>query len=258
MIKIALVNQKGGVSKTTSAVNISSNLAEFGYKTLAVDLDPQGNLGYNFGLDTDNLESTIYDVLTKGALIKDTIYKTEFNVDVLPSSLLLANAELEISSKMNRESILRNAFKKADLDYDFCIMDLPPNLGLLTLNGLTLADYIIIPQDCSVFSLSGINQLAGIIKLIKENELNPNLEILGVVLAMVDSRTNISKEMYETLKEVFEDKVFKTQIHQNVKIPESQKAQQPLNFFAKDNRGNIEYKELTQELIDRVGYNREA
>lgn len=254
MIKIALVNQKGGVSKTTSAVNISSNLAELGYKTLAVDLDPQGNLGYNFGLDTDNLETTIYDVLTKNLSINDTIYKTDFDVDILPSNLLLANAELEISSKMNRESILKNAFKKADLDYEFCIMDLPPNLGLLTLNGLALADYIIIPQDCSVFSLSGINQLIGVIQLIKENELNPNLEILGVVLAMVDSRTNISKEMYETLKDIFEDKVFKTQIHQNVKVPESQKSQQPLNFFAKDNRGNEEYKELTQELIERVGY----
>lgn len=254
MIKIALVNQKGGVSKTTSAVNISSNLAELGYKTLAVDLDPQGNLGYNFGLDTDDLESTIYDVLTKGVSINDTIYKTEFNIDVLPSNLLLANAELEISSKMNRESILKNAFKKANLDYEFCIMDLPPNLGLLTLNGLALADYIIIPQDCSVFSLSGINQLIGVIQLIKENELNPDLEILGVVLAMVDSRTNISKEMYQTLEEIFGDKVFKTQIHQNVKVPESQKSQQPLNFFAKDNRGNLEYKELTKELIKRVGY----
>ena len=252
MITIALVNQKGGVAKTTSAVNIASNLAELGYKVLAVDLDPQGNLSYNFGLDIDNLDPTIYNVLAQNANIEEAIHKTEFGVDIVPSNLLLANAELEISSKMNRESILKNAFLKTSLDYDYCILDLPPNLGLLTLNGLALVDNIIVPLDCGIFSLAGINQLVSIIQLIKDNNLNPNLDILGVLLTKVDARTNLSKEIYEALGEIFGDKLFKTQIHQNIKIAESQKAQQPMNYFLPDNRGNVEYKEVTKELIERV------
>lgn len=252
MIKIAMVNQKGGVTKTTSAVNISSSLSEMGYKVLAVDLDPQGNLGYNFGLDTDNLEKTVYDLFTKDVNINDIIIKTEFNIDVLPSNLLFANAELEISSKMNREGILKKAFKNLETDYDFVIIDLPPSLGLLSLNGLALADNIIIPLDNGIFSLSGLKQLLGVINLIKENDINPSIDIIGVLLTKVDKRTNMSKEMYSNLEELFGEKVFKTQIHQNIKIAESQKAQKPINYFLPNNRGSIEYKELAKELVERV------
>lgn len=252
MIKIALLNQKGGVAKTTSAVNIASNLGELNYKVLTTDLDPQGNMGYNLGLDTENLTHTIYDVLIKNSDIETSIHKTDFNIDLLPSNLLLSNAELELSAKMNRESILKNAFMKADLDYDYCILDLPPNLGLLTLNGLACCDYVIIPLDTGIFSLAGINQLVSVIKLIKENNLNPNLEILGVLLTKVDDRTNLSREMRSTLEDIFEDKIFESYIHENVKIPESQKVQKPMNFYLPNNRGNLEYKNLVKELINRV------
>lgn len=252
MIKIALVNQKGGVAKTTSAVNISSSLVELGHKVLALDLDPQGNMGYNLGLDTDQLENTIYDVLTKGINISDAIHETEFNIDILPSNILLANAELEISSKMNRESILKNSLKKSKLDYDFLILDLPPNLGLLTLNGLACADYVLVPLDTGVFSLSGIKQLINVIQLVKENELNTELEILGVLMTKADDRTNLSKEIYSTINEVFGDKVLKTYIHQNIKIAESQKEQKPMNFYLPNSRGDIEYKSVVKELLERV------
>lgn len=252
MIKIALLNQKGGVAKTTSAVNIASNLAELDYSVLTDDLDPQRNMGYNLGLETEDLTNTIYDVLIKNADIEKSIHKTDFNVDILPSNLLLSDAELELSSKMNRESILKNAFIKSKLDYDYCILDLPPNLGLLTLNGLTCCDYVIIPLDTGIFSLAGINQLVSIIHLIKDNNLNPDLEILGVLLTKVDDRTNLSKEMRSTLEDIFEDKVFESYIHDNVKIPESQKEQKPMNFYLPNNRGNLEYKNLMKELINRV------
>lgn len=249
---ISLVNQKGGVAKTTSAVNLSSCLSEMGYRVLAVDLDAQGNLGYNFGLDTENLENTIYEVLTKDMPLSDIVRKTNFGVDVIPSNILLANAEIEISSKMSRETILKNAFKKADFDYDFVILDLPPNLSLITLNGLSLADYAIVPLDAGIFSLAGMNQLMSVIQLIRENGLNPDLDILGVVLTKVDARTNLSKEIYDTLKEIFGDKVFETQVHQNIKIAESQKEQQPINFYAPENRGSEEYRNLAKELIEYV------
>lgn len=249
---IALVNQKGGVAKTTSAVNLSSCLSEMGHSVLAVDLDAQGNLGYNFGLDTENLDKTIYDVLAKDTPASDIVHKTNFGVDVIPSNILLANAEIEISSKMSRETILKNAFKKAGFEYDFVILDLPPNLSLITLNGLSLADYAIVPLDAGIFSLAGMNQLISVIQLIKENGLNPDLDILGVVLTKVDARTNLSKEIYDTLKEIFGDKVFETQIHQNIKIAESQKEQKPINFYAPENRGSKEYRSLAKELIEYV------
>lgn len=249
---ISLVNQKGGVAKTTSAVNLSSCLSEMGYSVLAVDLDAQGNLGYNFALDTEDLENTIYEVLTKSLSLKDAICKTSFGVDVVPSNILLSNAEIEISSKLSRETILKNSFKKANLSYDFVVLDLPPNLSLITLNGLCLADYAIVPLDAGIFSLAGMNQLMSVIQLIRENGLNPDLDILGVVLTKVDARTKLSKEIYDTLKEIFGDKVFETQIHQNIKIAESQKEQQPINFFSPENRGSKEYRSLAKEMIGYV------
>lgn len=252
MIKIALLNQKGGVAKTTSAVNISDCLVEQGNRVLAIDLDPQANLSYNFGLDTDTLDTTIYDVFTKDIDITDAIYTVEAGVDVLAANLTFANAELEISSRMNRESILKNAFKKLDRTYDYCILDLPPNLGLLTLNGLAFADYVLVPLDVGVFSLSGLKQLMSVVQLIKENDLNSKLDIAGVFLTKVDDRTNLSREIYETLGGIFGDKMFKTYIHQNIKIAESQKEQKPITRYDSSNRGSKEYRELTKEMISRV------
>lgn len=249
---ISLVNQKGGVAKTTTAVCLSSLLAELGNKVLVVDLDAQGNLTENFGIDEDELDNTIYEVLTKELPLREAIHTTEFGVDIVPANIDLASAELEMANMMTREMILRKAFKKADLDYDFVILDLPPSLGLITLNSLSLANYVLIPVDAGVFSLSGINQLAKIISSVVENDLNDDLDILGVLLTKADDRINVTRDMKDTLTDMFGDKLFDTYIHHNSKIIESQKENMPINFFDKKSRGYLEYKDLAEEVIKRV------
>lgn len=249
---ISLVNQKGGVAKTTTAVSLSALLAELGKKVLVVDLDAQGNLTENFGIDGDKLDTTIYEVMTRDLPLRDAIHPTDFRVDIVPANIDLASAELEMANMMTREMILKKAFIKADLDYDFVILDLPPSLGLITLNSLALADYVVIPVDAGVFSLSGINQLAKIISSVVENDLNDNLDILGVLLTKADDRINVTKDMKETLTDMFGDKLFDTYIHHNSKIIESQKENMPINYFDKKSRGYLEYKDLAEEVIKRV------
>ena len=249
---ISLVNQKGGVAKTTTAVNLSSLLAELGNKVLAIDLDAQANLTDNFGIDSNELNNTIYEVLTQDLALSDAIHTTEFDVDVVPSNINLANTELDIANKMSRETLLKRAFKNSDLDYDFVILDLPPSLGLITLNALALSDHVLIPVDAGVYSLSGINQLIKIIKMVKDNDLNDKLDILGVLLTKADDRINVTKEMLETLDDIFKDKLFNTYIHHNSRILESQREAKPINFFDKSSRGYNEYKELAKEVIERV------
>ncbi len=249
---ISIVNQKGGVAKTTSAVCLGSLLAELGKKVLVVDLDAQGNLTENFDIDGDALDNTINEVLTQDLPLNEAIHTTEFGVDIVPSNINLASAELEMANMMTREMILKRAFKKADLDYDFVILDLPPSLGLITLNSLALANYVLIPVDAGVFSLSGINQLAKSISSVVENDLNDNLDILGVLLTKADDRINVTKDMKETLTDMFGDKLFDTYIHHNSKIIESQKENMPINYFDKKSRGYLEYKDLAKEVIERV------
>lgn len=249
---ISLVNQKGGVAKTTTAVNLSAILAELGNKVLVVDLDAQANLTESFGINADEFDNTIYEVLTQDLDLKNAIHSTDFGVDIVPSNINLANTELDIANKISREMILKRAFKKASLDYDFVILDLPPSLGLITLNALTLSNYVLIPLDAGVYSLSGINQLVKIITMIKDNDLNDNLEILGAVLTKADDRLNITKQMLETLNDIFDNKLFRTYIHHNSRIIESQSNAKPINFFDKNSRGYKEYLELAKEVIERV------
>lgn len=249
---ISLVNQKGGVAKTTTAVNLSAILAELGNKMLVIDLDAQANLTESFGINADEFDNTIYEVLTQDLDLKNAIHNTDFGVDIIPANINLANTELDIANKISREMILKRAFKKASLDYDFVILDLPPSLGLITLNALTFSDYVLIPLDSGVYSLSGINQLLKIITMVKENDLNDNLDIIGAVLTKADDRLNITKEMLSALNNIFDDKLFKTYIHHNSKIIESQSASKPINFFDKKSRGYEEYLELSKEVIERV------
>ena len=249
---ISLVNQKGGVAKTTTAVCLGSLLAELGSKVLVVDLDAQGNLTENFGINGDEIDNTIYEVLTQDLPLKQAIHTTEFGVDIIPSNINLASAELDIANKMSREMILRRAFKKADLDYDFVILDLPPSLGLITLNSLALSNYVLIPVDAGVYSLSGINQLVKIITTVIENDLNDDLSVLGVLLTKADDRINVTKDIQDTLRDMFGDKLFNTYIHHNSKILESQRDHKPINYFDKKSRGYLEYKELAKEVIERV------
>lgn len=251
MIKICLSNRKGGVSKTTTAVNMSSILAEEGYKVLLIDLDAQGDATQNLGVDSETLVNTIYDVLVNDLPIHQAIIKTDFNVDLIGSNKILANAEIHLHEKLNRDSLLSIAIKEAELDYDFIIFDLPPDLGLLSINGLVATDKVIIPVDIGVFSLSGINELLSMMGLIKKGHLNDNIELLGVLITKVDNRTNLGKKIRDMLLEALGDKVFDTQIRQNIKISDSQSEYKPINHFSKDCSGYVEYKEFVEEVLDR-------
>ena len=255
-MKICIANRKGGVSKTTTAVNVASIMVEKGYKVLLIDLDPQANATENLGINTDELDSTMYHVIAKNHPIIDAIQHTEFGVDIVPSSVDLAEAEIEVASKINREKILSNALDDHRLDYDFILFDLPPNLGLLSINGLVATDSIIITVDVGMFSLSGIGDLLEVVNLIRKSKLNERLDVLGVLMTKVDNRTNISKRMKEILTESVGDKVFKTQIRQNVKIAESQINQMPINHYDKASIGYIEYVKFVEEVLDNVESNK--
>nr|WP_048042497.1 AAA family ATPase [Methanosarcina mazei] len=246
---IALTNQKGGVAKSTSTINIGAILGQMGKKVLVVDLDPQGNSTTGLGVNAEELEYTVYECLTDELPIEKAIHKTKFkNVDIIAAFITLANAELEIAAMMGREALLKESIENSNLDYDFMILDLPPSLGLLTVNGLVAADEIIIPIDCGMFALAGIEQLISTIKLIKK-KLNSKLEISGVLLTKVDDRTNIAKEMRNDLSKLFGDKFFNTVIHQNIKIAEAQKEQKPISYFDGSCRGSIEYVDVCKELL---------
>lgn len=252
MRKIAFTNQKGGVGKSTSCINIAAILGNMGHKVLVIDLDPQGNCTQGFGIEEyDIQQNSIYDVLVKKKDIYSAILNTKYkNVDIIPSYLVLANAELELASAFSRETILQMAISKSQIDYNFILLDLPPSLGLLTVNGLAAADEVVIPVDVGVFAIAGINQLVNVINIVKEN-INQQLGITGVLLTKKDGRTNLAKEIHESLSEIFGDKLFKTVIHINVKIAEAQREQKPIIFYDKDCRGTSEYEAVTNELIKR-------
>ena len=253
-IKLCIANRKGGVSKTTTAVNMSSILAEEGYKVLLIDLDPQGNASENLGLILAELQNTIYEVIAEKILIKKAIHKTNYGIDIIPANIDLAEAEIEIANKINREKILDNLIKESNIEkeYNFIIFDLPPNLGLLSINGLVATDKVIVPVDVGLFSLSGISDLISLIGLIKKSQLNSDLDIMGVVMTKVDNRTNASKDIKILLENSLGNMVFQTQIRQNIKIVESQINNQPINFYDKTSSGYIEYLEFVKEVLKYV------
>lgn len=248
---IAYTNQKGGVGKSTSCINMASILGEKGFKVLVIDMDPQANCTFGLGIDLISLESknTIYECMTKDISILEVIIETPFkNVNLIPSFITLSNAEIEISSKMGRETILNDKIQETNLDFDYILIDLPPTLGILTINGLVAAKEIIVPVDTGIFALSGIQQLLNIISLVKR-KFNPSLNIKGVLMTKVDSRTKISKELFDSLKQIFSDKMFDQVIHQNVKIADAQQNQMPINYFDKKSSGYIEYNLITEAIL---------
>lgn len=255
MKTIVFTNQKGGVGKSTSCINMGSILGEMGYNILTIDLDPQANTTAALGIEIDKLEgkTTIYDCITTDIPIKDAIIKTDFkNVYIVPSYITLANAEIEIAALLGRESLLKESIKSSNLEskFDFILIDLPPTLGLLSVNGLTAADEVFIPIDAGVFAVSGIKQLISIINMIKR-KLNPTLNLCGVLFTKVN-RTNFSKELYTNLENIFKDKVFKTVIHQSVKISEAQGLNKPINYYDSNCKSANEYVKATQELLKRI------
>ena len=253
MKKIVIANQKGGVGKTTTAINIAANLALQGKKVLAVDLDPQGNMTMGLGIYSEP-KLTTYDCLVHDAPLAEVVLETEISgLFCAPSGMALANAEIEISGVTGRETLFRASIEANSIDYlDYIIIDPPPSLGLLTLNALSASDAVVVPIEGSIFALSGVEQLLSIINVVRK-KLNPRLVIAGVLLTKFDGRSNFAKEIVQEINEIFGDKLFSSFIHQTVRIGESQKAGMPLGLYAPRSRGAEEYLEVTKELISRVG-----
>lgn len=252
MKKICIFNQKGGVGKTTTNINLCACLAMEGYKVLTIDIDPQGNTTSGLGLDKRNLEMSMYDVITSDASLKDVILKSELvqNLDIAPSTMELAGAEVEVIGKENREVILANKIKEIEDDYDFIFIDCPPSLGVLTINALTSVESVLIPIQCEFYALEGVGQLINTIKLVKKS-LNKDLEIEGVVMTMYDYRTNLSNEVFEEVKNFFNEKVYNTAISRNIRLAEAPSFGLPIMLYDEKCKGAESYRNLTREFLSR-------
>jgi chromosome partitioning protein len=247
---IAIANQKGGVGKSTTAVNMSSYLGGLGYKTLLIDFDPQSNSTSGLGIDKDLIKKTIYDVLISGEEVKNAIIVTGYkNLSVIASAIQLAGAEVELVSAMKREYKLKNAINQVRDEFDYIVIDCPPALGLLTINALTAADEVLIPIQCEYYALEGLGQLINTINLIREN-LNENLKINGVVMTMFDQRTRLSEQVIDEVKAYFPDKVYKTIIPRNVRLSEAPSYGKPISEYDPACKGAVAYKNLTEEVIN--------
>ncbi len=249
---IGIANQKGGVGKTTTAINLAACLAEKGKKVLLIDLDPQGNATSGFGLERGQIENTVYQLLISDDLsIKDCIQKNvQENVDVLPSDVNLSGAEIELIGIKRKEFVLKKKLEPVREDYDFVIIDCPPSLNMLTVNALTTADSVLVPIQCEYYALEGLSLLLHTISLVKKR-LNASLEVEGVVFTMYDSRTNLSLEVVENVKDNLKQNVYKTIIPRNVRLAEAPSHGLPINKYDPKSAGAEGYRSLAQEVIDR-------
>ena len=247
---IAITNQKGGVGKTTTSVNLSACVADAGKRTLIVDIDPQGNASSGLG-KLDNDELGVYDVLINGESAAKAIRPTGFaNLDILSSSIELAGAEIELVGMDNRETLLKRALNEVRENYDYIFIDCPPSLGLITLNALTAADSVLIPIQCEYYALEGVGQLMNTLQLVRKR-LNPALAVEGVVLTMLDGRTNLGIQVVQEVKRYFKGGVFGTVIPRNVRLSEAPSHALPIHLYDPRSAGAQAYKELSRELIER-------
>ena len=249
--KIAIVNQKGGVGKSTTAINLGASLSEQDRKVLIVDVDPQGNATSGLGLEKSDLEYSIYDALINDTPLNKIIKPTGHdNFYILPANIDLAGAEIELVSLMSRESRLKKKIQESNIEFDYIFFDCPPSLGLLTLNALTASDNIIVPIQCEYYALEGLGQLMQTVELVQSN-LNPELTLLGVVLTMNDARTNLSSQVIEEVKKYFGKDVFNTIIPRNVRLSEAPSFGEPIVTYDPSSRGAKAYKDLAKEVIER-------
>ena len=252
MKTICIFNQKGGVGKTTTNINLCAYLAMEGYKVLTIDIDPQGNTTSGLGLDKNNLDLSIYDVLISDTTMKESIVRSDLvqNLFISPSTMELAGAEVELINKNNRENIIKNKLKEVEDEYDYVFIDCPPSLGILTINALTCADSVLIPIQCEFYALEGVSQLINTIQLVKKS-LNKDLDIEGVVMTMFDYRTNLSNEVLKEVQKYFKDKVYKTTISRNVRLAEAPSFGLPIMLYDEKCKGAEAYVKLTKEFLKR-------
>ena len=252
-VVVAIANQKGGVGKSTTAINLGAGLALQGERVLVVDLDPQGNTTSGLGIDRSRLDGSTYEVLVSGMAIEDAVEPTSVrDLFILPANIDLAGAEIELVSMMSRERRLRQALDRIRGDYDVVLIDCPPSLGLLTINGLAGADQVMIPIQCEYYALEGVSQLTRNVELIKNN-LNPELEIEGVVLTMFDGRTTLAADVVAQVRQHFGETTYRTVIPRTVRLSEAPSYGEPIEAFDPMSRGAIAYRELAREFRRRHG-----
>jgi len=248
---VSIYNQKGGVGKTTTNINLSAYVSLLGYKVLVIDADPQGNTTSGFGFEKDNLEKTLYDGMVNNISMEDIILKTRYeNLDLVPSDANLAGAEIEINQDSKKELRIRKLIDQLNEKYDYIFIDCPPSLGLISINALTASHSVLIPIQCEYYAIEGVSQLVKTIDLVRRGLQIP-LEIEGIVLTMYDGRTNLSLQVAEEVRKFFKDKVFETMIPRNVRLAEAPSYGETIEEYDSSSKGAIAYKELAEEFIKK-------
>jgi chromosome partitioning protein len=252
MKTICIFNQKGGVGKTTTNINLCANLAMEGYKVLTIDVDPQGNTTSGLGIDKNKVKKSIYDVLTYDTKVEEVIVKSELleNFFIIPSTMALAGAEVELINVNNRERVLSDKLKEFNGDFDYVFIDCPPSLGFLTINALSAADSVLIPIQCEFYALEGVGQLVNTYQLVKKS-LNKELQIEGVIMSMYDSRNNLSMDVVEEVRKYFKDKVYNTMIPRNIRLAEAPSFGLPISLYDGNCKGAEAYQNITKEFLSR-------